>query len=144
MSLNNWPYVNQKRGYPGGPLLISCCHIVTQSNSYDLMDSSPPGSSVHGVSQLRIRQWHSTSVFLPGKSHGWRSLAGYSHGVAKSRTRLSNFTFTSHFHALERKWQPTAVFLPWESQGWGSLVGCRLWGCTELGMTLRIPYKKYL
>ena len=24
------------------------------------------------------RQWHPTPVFLPGKSHGWRSLAGYS------------------------------------------------------------------
>ena len=24
------------------------------------------------------------------------------HGVAKSRTRLSDFTFTSHFHALEK------------------------------------------
>ena len=31
------------------------------------------------------------SVFLPGESHGQRSLEGYSvHGVAKSRTRLSN------------------------------------------------------
>ena len=50
------------------------------------------------------------------------------HGVAKSRTRLSDFTFTFHFHALERKWQPTPVFLPGESQGWGSLVGCHLWG----------------
>ena len=27
------------------------------------------------------------------------------HGVAKSRTQLSDFTFTFHFHALERKWQ---------------------------------------
>ncbi|CAM9274532.1 unnamed protein product [Rangifer tarandus platyrhynchus] len=43
-------------------------------------------------------------------------------GVAKSRTRLSNFTFTFHFHALERKWQPTPVFLPGESRGRGSLV----------------------
>ena len=25
------------------------------------------------------------------------------HGVAKSRTQLSNFTFTSHFHALEKE-----------------------------------------
>ena len=25
------------------------------------------------------------------------------HGVAKSRTRLSNFTFTLHFHALEKE-----------------------------------------
>ena len=57
------------------------------------------------------------------------------HGVAKSRTRLSNFTLTFHFHALERKWQPTPVFLPGESEGRGSLVGCRLWGCTESDTT---------
>ena len=57
------------------------------------------------------------------------------HGIAKSRTRLSNFTFTFHFLALEKKWQPTPVFLPGESQGKGSLVGCRLWGCTESDTT---------
>ena len=56
------------------------------------------------------------------------------HGVAKSQTRLSDFTFTFHFHALE-KWQPTSVFLPGESQGRGSLVGFRLWGRTESDMT---------
>ena len=53
------------------------------------------------------------------------------HGVAKSRTQLSNFTFT-HWR---RKWQPTSVLLPGESQGRGSLVGCRLWGHTELDTT---------
>ena len=51
------------------------------------------------------------------------------HGVAKSRTRLSDFTFT--FMHWRRKWQPTPVFLPGESQGRGSLMGCRLWGRTE-------------
>ena len=56
------------------------------------------------------------------------------HGFAKSQTRLSDFTFTSHFYALE-KWQPTPVFLPGESQGRGSLVGCRLWGRTESDTT---------
>ena len=50
------------------------------------------------------------------------------HGVAKSLTRLSDFTFT--FMHWRRKWQPTPVFLPGESQGQGSLVGCRLWGRT--------------
>ena len=35
-----------------------------------------------------------------------------------------------------RKWQPTPVFLPAESPGRGSLVGCRLWGHTELVMTV--------
>ena len=43
------------------------------------------------------------------------------HGVAESRTRLSDFTFT--FVLWRRKWQPTPVFLPGESQGRGSLVG---------------------
>ena len=55
------------------------------------------------------------------------------HGVAKSRTRLSNFTF--HFHALEKEMQPTPVFLPGESQGRGSLVGYCLWGCIESDTT---------
>ena len=53
------------------------------------------------------------------------------HGVAKSGTRLSDFTFTFHFHALEKDMATTPVFLPGESQGRGSLVGRRLWGRTE-------------
>ena len=55
------------------------------------------------------------------------------HGVAKSRTRLSDFTFT--FMHWRRKRQPTPVFLPGESQGSGSLVGGRLWCRTESDMT---------
>ena len=62
----------------------------------------------------------------------WRAAV---HGVAKSQTRLSDFTFTLHFHALEEEWQPTPVFLPGESQGRGSLLGCRLQGRTESEMT---------
>ena len=52
------------------------------------------------------------------------------HGVARSQTRLSDFTFT-----WRRKWQPTPVFLPGESQGRGSLLGCHLWGRTESDTT---------
>ena len=33
-----------------------------------------------------------TPVLLPGKSHGWRSVVGYSPWGRKSRTRLSDFT----------------------------------------------------
>ena len=53
------------------------------------------------------------------------------HGVAKSQTRLRDFTFM----LWRRKWQPTPVFLPGESQGLGSLVGCHLWGRTESDTT---------
>ena len=57
------------------------------------------------------------------------------HGVAKSGTQLSDFTFTFTFTHWRRKWQPTPVFLPGESQGWGSLVGCHLCSCTESDTT---------
>ena len=50
------------------------------------------------------------------------------HGVAKSQIRLSDFTFTFHFHALEKE---MATHSPGESQGRGSLVGCCLRGRTE-------------
>ena len=42
--------------------------------------------------------------------------------------RLSNFTFTFHFHAFEKEMATHSMFFPGESQGWGSLVGCHLWG----------------
>ena len=75
------------------------------------------------------------------------------HGVAKSRTQLSDFTFFSSFFLIaqlvddlpamqvtrfdpwvgkipwRRKWQPTPVFLPGESHGQRSLAGYCLRGC---------------
>ena len=57
------------------------------------------------------------------------------HGVAKSQTRLSDFPFTFHFHALEKEMATHASVLAWRIPGTGSLVGCRLWGCTELDTT---------
>ena len=57
------------------------------------------------------------------------------HGVAKSLTRLSDFTFTFHFHALEKEMATHSSVLAWRIPAWRSLVGCHLWGCTELGTT---------
>ena len=57
------------------------------------------------------------------------------HGVAEGQARLSDFTFTFHFHALEKEMATHSMFLPGESQGQGSLVGCRLWGHTESDTT---------
>ena len=46
------------------------------------------------VGIIRRRQWHPTPVLLPGKSHGWRSLVGYSPwGLEESDT-----TERLHFH----------------------------------------------
>ena len=57
------------------------------------------------------------------------------HGVVEGQTRLSDFTFTFHFHALEKEMAPHSSVLAWRIPGMGSLVGCCLWGCTELDMT---------
>ena len=58
---------------------------------------------------------HPTPVLLPGKSHGWRSLVGCSPWgrVVKSQTRLSNLTFTFHFHALEKEMATHSSVLAW-------------------------------
>ena len=39
------------------------------------------------------------------------------HGVTKSRTRLSDFTFTSHFHALEKEMATHSSVLAWRIPG---------------------------
>ena len=39
------------------------------------------------------------------------------HGVAKSRTQLSDFTFTFHFHALEKEMATHSSVLAWRIPG---------------------------
>ena len=127
------------------------------------------------------RQWHPTPVLLPGKSHGWRSLAGCSpwgheesdtterlpfhfslscigegnvtplqssclenpmdggawwaavHGVARSQTRLSDFTFTFHFHALEKEMATHSSVLAWRIPGMGEPCGLPSMGSHRVG-----------
>ena len=46
------------------------------------------------------------------------------HGIAKSRTRLSDFTFTFHFHAWEKEMATHSSVLAWRISGTGE--PCRL------------------
>ena len=57
------------------------------------------------------------------------------HGVAEGRTRLNDFTFPFHFHALEKEMATPSNALAWRILGTGSLVGRHLWGHTELDTT---------
>ena len=45
------------------------------------------------------------------------------HGVAKSRTRLCNFTFTFHFHALQKEMATHSSVLVWRIPGMGEPGG---------------------
>ena len=71
----------------------------------------------------RRRRWHPTPVLLPGKSRGQRSLVGCSPWVTKSHTRLSDFTFTFHFHALEKEMSTHSSVLAWRIPGTGEPGG---------------------
>ena len=56
-------------------------------------------------------------------------------GVTEGRTRLSDFTFTFHFHALEKAMATHSSVLAWRTPRTESLVGRRLWGRTESDTT---------
>ena len=45
------------------------------------------------------------------------------HGVTKSRTRLNDFTFTFHFHALEKEMATHSNVLAWRIPGTGEPCG---------------------
>ena len=45
------------------------------------------------------------------------------HGVTKSQTRLSDFIFTFHFHALEKEMATHSSILAWRIPGMGETGG---------------------
>ena len=51
------------------------------------------------------------------------------HGVAKSQARLSDFTFTFHFHALEKAMATHSSVLAWRIPGMGA------WWAAVYGVT---------
>ena len=55
------------------------------------------------------------------------------HGVAKSQTRLSDFTFTFHFHALEKEVATHFSVLAWRIPGTGEPGGLLLMGSHRVG-----------
>ena len=82
------------------------------------------------------RKWQPTPVLLPGKSHGWRSMVGYSSRGRKELDMTERLHFT-HFilSHWRRKRQPTPVFLPGESYGERSLASHGPWGRRESDTT---------
>ena len=55
------------------------------------------------------------------------------HGVAKNRTRLSDFTFTFHFHALEKEMATHSSVLAWRIPGTGEPGGLLSMGSHRVG-----------
>ena len=104
---------------------------LSSSSSIGLLEKGNIFSSTIVISMAphsSTLAWKIPWIEEPGKQHAV-------HGVAKSRTWLSDFTFTFHFHALEKEMATHSSVLAWKIPGMRELVGCSLWGCTESNMT---------
>ena len=55
------------------------------------------------------------------------------HGVVKSRTRLSDFTFTFYFHALEKEMATHSSVLAWRIPEMGDPPGLPSMGSHRVG-----------
>ena len=66
----------------------------------------------------------------PRDRGAWRAAV---YGVAQSRTRLSDFTFTFHFHALEKEMAPHSSVLAWRIPGTGEPGGLPSLGSHRVG-----------
>ena len=53
------------------------------------------------------------------------------HEVAKSRTRLSDFTFTFHFHALQKEMTTKPSVLAWKIPGMGGAWWAAIYGAAQ-------------
>ena len=79
------------------------------------------------------REYQLTPIFLPGEfldRGAWRATV---HRVAKSWTQLSDFTFTFHFHALEKEMATHSSVLAWRIPGMGEPGGLPSMGLHRVG-----------
>ena len=88
---------------------------------------------VHNSGHGQKRQRHPTPVLLPGKSMDGGAWWAAVHGVAKSRTRLSDFTFTFYFHAFEKEMATHSSVVAWRIPGTGEPGGLLSMGLHRVG-----------
>ena len=126
--------------------------MATHSCLESPMDRGAWRATVHKVAERWILNWaglkrfsthmhtqsekamapHSSTLAWknPMDRRAWRAAV---HGVAKSRTRLSDFTFTFHFHALEKAMATHSSVLAWRIPGTGEPGGLPSMGSHRVG-----------
>ena len=91
------------------------------------MDCSPLGSSV-GEGNVTPLQY--SCLENPMDGGAWKAAV---HGVAEGHTQLSDFTFTIHFHALEKEMATHSSVLAWRNPGMGEPGGLPSLGLHRVG-----------
>ena len=89
-------------------------------------------TQLHGIMSVTV---YFLPIFVYGEGNGtplqysclenpmdggaWKAAV---HGVIEGQTQLNNFTFTFHFHALEKEMATHSSVLAWRIPGTGELV----------------------
>ena len=91
---------------------------TARRSNQSMLKEISPGCSLEGM-MLKLKLQYSC-LENPMDGGAWWAAV---HGVAKSRTRLSDFTFTFHFHALEKEMATHSSVLAWRIPGPGGPCG---------------------
>ena len=108
-SNNRDSYKNHFHCYMQGP--FHCPHYIL---------SNPLSTTVSLLGEGNGTPLQYSCLENPMDGGAWKAA---DHRVSKSRTRLSDFTFTFHFHALEKDMATHSSVLPWRIPGTGEPGG---------------------
>ena len=100
----------------------------TEKDAFENLQLNPGDSVCEGEGNGNPLQY-SCLENLVGRGAWWAAV----HGVAGSRTRLSDFTFTFHLHALEKEMATHSSVLAWRIPGMGEPGGLPSMGSHRVG-----------
>ena len=135
------PQQHSTRCYANNFLLTLICRQMFSSRQFSCKESDMTEQPICSLSAALTG-----TILIPGEGNGnplqysclenpmdggacWAAV----HGVTRSRTRLSNFTFTFHFHALEKEMATQSSVLAWRIPGTGEPGGLPSMGSHRVG-----------
>ena len=116
---------------------LPCVFSRNWSNNSDLFGNFLAKSKAQNMQTLdsSLGEGNGTTLQYSGLENPMDGGAWWAavHGVAKSRTRLSDFTFTFHFYALEKEMATHSSVLAWRIPGTGEPGGLQSMGLHRVG-----------
>ena len=113
------------------PLSHSCSKVTAREPEFPASSFLGNSDAVH-INQSSVVLFYEPPWCLENPMDGgaWKAAV---HGVTRSRTRLSDFTFIFHFHALEKEMATHSSVLAWRIPGTGELGGLPSLGSHRVG-----------